>query len=142
VAEVTNLFVAIARRKPMKEVVEAQAVVDKGFADCVHGRPGSKRQLLLMDEETLRELGLQPGIVRENVTTRGLSLGSLGTGQLLSVGEALLEMTVPCEPCERMDEIRMGLQEEIRGRRGVLCRVVRSGLVKRGDSVSLLSRPQ
>jgi hypothetical protein len=35
-----------------------------------------------------------------------------------------------------MDEIRMGLQEELQGRRGVLCRVVESGLIRRCDAIS------
>ena len=47
---------------------------------CAHARPG-KRQVLLMDEETLRSFGLAPGIVRENVTTEGLDVNGLKVGQ-------------------------------------------------------------
>jgi MOSC domain-containing protein YiiM len=137
VPEVARLFVAMARRKPMREVGQAQAVRNQGVEGCIHGRPGSKRQVLLMDEETLREFGLEPGIVRENITTRGLRLAELAAGQQLQVGEALLETSGPCDPCDRMDEIRMGLQEELRGRRGVLCRVIRSGLMRRGDGIHI-----
>ena len=35
----------------------------------------------------------------------------------------------------RMDEIRMGLQDELRGQRGWLCRVIEAGTIRRGDPV-------
>jgi MOSC domain-containing protein YiiM len=60
-------------------------------------------------------------------------------GQRLRIGEALLEVTIPCAPCKRMDDIRPGLQEELRGRRGMLCRVVECGAIRVGDSVELLA---
>lgn len=121
----------------MREVPEAEAVVGKGLKSCAHGRPGSKRQVLLMDIETLEAMGLKPGLIKENVTTRGLDLKSLRRGQRLRVGEALLEVTLPCEPCGRMDDIRPGLQEELRGRRGMLCRVVERGVIRRGDRIEV-----
>jgi len=121
----------------MRECEEALAVENKGFRDCIHGRSGSTRQVLLMDFETLEEFGIPPGRARENITTRGIALGALALGQRLRVGEALLEVTKPCTPCHQMDEIREGLQEAIRGRRGLLCRVVESGKIRRGDAVEI-----
>jgi MOSC domain-containing protein YiiM len=141
VGEVLRLFVAVVHRHPMREVEEILAVRDQGLAGCVHGRPGSRRQVLLMDVETLDECGLPPGVAKENITTRGLDLRRLRTGQRLRVGEALFEVCRPCEPCRRMDEIRDGLQEELRGRRGILCRVVKAGRIRRGEGIELLSGP-
>jgi len=142
VAEVVGLFVSHRHRLPMKAAEEAHAVADRGLEGCAHGRPGSFRQVLLMDMETLEALGLAPGMVKENVTTRGLRLQGLRTGQRLRVGEALLEVTIPCEPCGRMDDIRRGLQQELRGRRGMLCRVVESGLIRRGDPIAVVDDRQ
>jgi MOSC domain-containing protein YiiM len=90
-----------------------------------------------MDLETLEEFGIAPGRARENITTRGISLGTLLLGQRLRAGEVLLEVTKPCTPCHLMDEIRQGLQEAIRGRRGLLCRVVESGRIRRGDRIEV-----
>ena len=90
-----------------------------------------------MDLETLEEFGIAPGRARENITTRGIALGTLLLGQRLRAGEALLEVTKPCTPCHQMDEIRQGLQEAIRGRRGLLCRVVEPGRIRRGDRVEM-----
>ena len=136
-AEVQHLFVCLVHRFPMKELAEAEAVENKGFKGCIHGRPDSKRQVLLMDRETLDKFELAPGVVKENVTVVGLDFQKLGIGQRLKIGESLLELTTPCDPCPRMDEIRMGLQEELRGQRGWLCRVVEAGTIRKGDAVTV-----
>jgi MOSC domain-containing protein YiiM len=125
----------------MREFDEVFAVENKGFKDCLHGRAGSSRQVLLLDLETLEEFGIEPGRARENITTRGIALGTLSLGQRLRAGEVLLQVTQPCTPCDQMDEIRQGLQEALRGRRGVLCRVIEPGRIRRGDRVEIEEKP-
>ena len=137
-AEVEKLFRSIAHRLPMRAVEEIDAVANRGFAGCAHAQPGGLRQILLMDAETLGELGLHPGEIKENITTRGLDVRRLRPGQRLRIGEALVEITVPCGPCKRLEEIRPGLKQEMRGRRGILCRVVEGGRVRTGDSIVAL----
>jgi MOSC domain-containing protein YiiM len=139
VARVSHIFIAVERRKAMKPIEEAQAVTNRGLQGCLHGRPGSRRQVLLVDIETLREFGLSPGTIRENITTEGLNLAELRPGQQLCVGEAALEVTIPCEPCDRMDEIRVGLQKGLENRRGILCRVIEGGRICRGDAIEILN---
>src|SRR6201987_3402880 len=95
-AHVLNLFVAVEHRKPMKAVDQVTAVANRGFEGCIHGRHGSKRQVLLVDTETLAEFGLEPGIVRENITTVGLDIADLKLGQRLAIGSTVLEVTIPC----------------------------------------------
>ncbi len=136
-AEVLHLFQCLAHGEPMREFEEVFAIENKGLKDCLHGRSGSSRQVLVMDLETLEEFGIAPGRARENITTHGISLGTLSLGQRLRAGEVLLEVTKPCTPCHLMDEIRQGLQEAIRGRRGLLCRVVEAGRIRRGDRIEI-----
>ena len=136
-AEVLHVFQALAHGQPVREFDEVFAVENKGLKNCVHGRPGSSRQLLLMDVETLDEFGIAPGRVKENITARGIKLEGLSIGQRIRIGEALLEITKECEPCHQMDAIRQGLQEALRGRRGILCRVVEPGTIRRGDSIEI-----
>jgi MOSC domain-containing protein YiiM len=137
--EVVHLFKCLVHRFPMEELSEAEAVANKGFTGCIHGRPGSERQISLMDRETLEKLGIAPGMVKENITTLGLDFQALGSGQMLRIGaECVLEITGPCDPCARMDEIRMGLQEELRGQRGWLCKVNVGGKIRRGDRIEVL----
>jgi MOSC domain-containing protein YiiM len=134
-ARVQNLFRAPKKHLPMEELSEVRIIEDGGFERCAHARPGSKRQVLLMDRETLEAMDLQPGIIRENVTTDGLNVNSLPIGQLLRVGEARLEVSAVCTPCDLMETIRPGLRKELWGRRGMLCKVVEGGVVRRGDSI-------
>ena len=134
-AEVLHLYQCLAHGQPMREFEEVFALENKGFKDCLHGRAGSSRQVLLLDLETLEEFGIEPGRARENITTRGIALGTLSLGQRLRAGEVLLQVTQPCTPCDQMDEIRQGLQEALRGRRGVLCRVIEPGRIRRGDRI-------
>ena len=136
-ARVSNLFLAVERRKPMKPVDQAMAVVDRGFEGCIHARPGGKRQVLIVDSEILAAFDLVPGILRENITTAGLSTAELKAGQRLVIRGVVLEVTIPCEPCFRMEEIRPGLQEALNNRRGVLCRVIQGGQISCGDTIEI-----
>ncbi|MFY9802280.1 MAG: MOSC domain-containing protein [Candidatus Acidiferrales bacterium] len=136
--EVLHLFQCLVHRFPMEELDEAEAVANKGFKGCIHGRSESKRQVSLMDCETLERLGVAPGVVKENISTRGMDFRALRPGQILRAGEeCVLEITEPCHPCSRMDEIRMGLQEELRGQRGWLCKVMVGGRIRRGDRIEV-----
>ena len=78
--------------------------------------------------------------VKENITIRGIEISGLLLGQHIRAGEALLEVTKPCTHCHLLDEIRPGLQEAMHGRRGMLCRVVESGRIRRGDGVEIVAR--
>jgi MOSC domain-containing protein YiiM len=134
-ATVIHLFRAPKRREPMEELEEARAVEDVGLEGCAHARPQGKRQILLMDRETLDVFKLAPGIVRENVTTEGLDVNGLAIGQRLQIGGVELQVSAVCDPCEQIEALRPGLQAAMQGRRGMLCKVVRGGLLKRGDEI-------
>jgi MOSC domain-containing protein YiiM len=123
----------------MEELPEVAAVQEVGFEDCVHAQPGGKRQVLLVDRETLDALELGPGMIRENITTEGLNVNGLKQGESLRVGEVLLQVTMACTPCGQMDDLRPGLRKAIRGRRGTLCRIVKGGIIRQGDGIEKLA---
>lgn len=91
-----------------------------------------------MDRETLDALELSPGMIRENFTTEGLNVNGLKEGESLRVGEVQLEVTMAYTPCGQMDDLRPGLRREIQGRRGMLCRVVKGGVIRPGDGIEKL----
>jgi MOSC domain-containing protein YiiM len=136
-AKILHLFRAPRRRLAMEELHEVRVIENAGMDGCAHARPGGKRQVLLMDIETLRTMDLAPGITRENITTEGLNVNALTVGQRLRVGIVEFEVSAVCEPCELMEKIRAGLMAELQGRRGMLCRVLRGGVVKQGDAFVL-----
>jgi MOSC domain-containing protein YiiM len=138
-ANVMHLFRALQRRLPMEEVAEVRALQDSGLEGCAHARTGSPRQVLLVDSETLELMELSPGIIRENITSRGINVNGLDEGQRLQVGAAQLEVSMVCTPCDMLEKIRPGLRREIRGRRGMLCRVIAGGMIRQGDRIERIS---
>jgi MOSC domain-containing protein YiiM len=138
-ANVLHLFRALQRRLSMEEVAEIRALQDSGLEGCAHARTRSPRQVLLMDSETLELMELPPGIIRENITTRGINVNGLDTGQRLQVGAAQLEVSMVCTPCDLLEKIRPGLRRELRGRRGMLCRVIVGGVIRQGDRIERIS---
>ena len=138
-ANVVHLFRALQRRLPMEEVAEVRALQDSGLEGCAHARTGSPRQVLLVDSETLELMELSPGIIRENITSRGINVNGLDEGQRLQVGTAQLEISMVCTPCDMLEKIRPGLRREIRGRRGMLCRVIAGGMIRQGDRIERIS---
>ena len=133
--EVIALHVGKGSRIPMKPVDAAEIVTDYGVDGDRKAKAGSKRQVLVMPAEVLDSLELTPGTVRENITTRGFDVMGLPRGARVRIGGALLEATVECAPCGLMDDIRPGLQAELRGQRGMLFRVLEGGAVQVGDAI-------
>lgn len=115
-----------------------QAIEAHGLEGCAHARPGTKREVLFASAEHLEALGLEPGRIRENFTIEGDDVHRWPVGQRVQIGAAEFEITMVCDPCERMEAIRPGLQAEIDGKRGMLARVIRGGEVAVGDDVTLL----
>ena len=133
---ITSIQLNLGHGVPMKMVDTAQLKSGCGIQGDRHARPKSRRQVLLIEEETLAVLGLEPGQVRENITTRNIDLKSLPRDtRLLTDSGAELWITGPCHPCRLMDDIRDGLQEELRGRRGVLAWVKNGGTIGVGDAI-------
>lgn len=136
---IVSLQVCPARRTPMRPVNPAVFVRDAGIEGDCHGRSKSRRQVLLIEAETLDRLGIRPGDVKENVTTRGIDLMGLARDTRIGLGDdVVLWVTGPCAPCALMNDVRPGLEDELRNRRGVLAWVEAGGAVQVGDRVRIL----
>jgi MOSC domain-containing protein YiiM len=136
-AKVLHLFRAPRKRAPMEELATARVEENVGLEGCAHARPNGKRQVLLVDGETLQKMQLAPGIIRENITTEGLDVNGLKIGQRVRIGEVELVVSAVCEPCELLEEVRAGLQKAMVGQRGMLCRVVSGGRLRAGDEIEV-----
>jgi MOSC domain-containing protein YiiM len=116
----------------------ARALEGEGLEGCAHARAGTKRQVLFASAEHLDALGVAHGAIKENFTVEGADVHAWPVGQRIQAGGAEFEITMECDPCERMDEIRPGLQRELEGRRGMLARVVTTGEIAVGDEIRLV----
>ena len=76
-----SLHVTPSHRAPVEGLEEARFVAGYGIEGDRHAseQPGRQDyQVLMIDVETLKEFGLKPGDVREQVTTSGFDVGVAG----------------------------------------------------------------
>ena len=137
-ATIAGVWTSPARKSGRMDGHERrQAIVGQGLQGCAHANP-PKREVLFASLEHLESVGVEPGAIRETLTVDGADVQTWPVGQQVRVGEALFEITMVCDPCHRMDELRDGLRAELDGKRGMLARVVEGGEVAVGDEIELL----
>jgi MOSC domain-containing protein YiiM len=138
-ATISGVFTSPGRKSGRSEAHERRrAIAGEGLEGCAHARP-PKREVLFVSAEHLESVGVEPGAIRENLTVEGMDVQRWPIGQRVRVGDdAVFEITMVCDPCHRMDELREGLRAELDDKRGMLARVVESGEVAVGDPVELL----
>lgn len=132
---VDHLFIKPGHREDMIPVETINVVQHKGIeGDASFGR--TKRQILIISNEVITAYGLMPGDLRENITVSQLDVDAIPTEARLSIGDVVLEVTGTCDPCTRLEELRVGLMDEIQGNRGILARVLEPGEITVGQTIS------
>jgi len=86
------------------------------------------------------------GAMAENLTITGLQEDAVWIGDFLQIGDVLLEVTEPREPCFKFT-IRMGFAAAAKrmlqsGYTGFYLKVVREGMVQAGDAITLIAGPR
>ncbi len=102
--------------------------------------------ILLMPLETIGELKseglpIKPGDIGENFTTQGIPYNSFATGKHYQIGEAVITITKPCDPCSFLYVLpNIGKDKDIvkalNNRRGWYASVETEGWVAKGDAIS------
>jgi MOSC domain-containing protein YiiM len=120
--------------------------VDSGLAGDHYSKSGGKRQVTLIQAEHLSAVAsmldadrIAPETVRRNIVVRGINLLALKDKQF-TVGTATLEFTGLCHPCSRMETLLgAGGYNAMRGHGGITARVIQSGGVSIGNTVSVVA---
>ena len=135
---ITNLHIARVKGTPSDPVQEATAISGLGLEGDRSAYEGNLRQVLFVDKEILDGADLAPGQVKENITVTGLNVAEVKPGQVFTIGDTVtLEAVGDCEACSKMDAIRLGLKDELQGKRGMLAKVLNGGAIKVGDTVKV-----
>jgi MOSC domain-containing protein YiiM len=116
------------QKKPVGRVLLREG---HGIVGDAHAGDWHRQVSLLADEdiETLRGRGIEIGFgdFAENITTRGIDLGSLPVGSRLHLGPALLEVTQIGKECHTGCAIREVTGDCVMPRKGVFARVLIGG---------------
>jgi MOSC domain-containing protein YiiM len=117
----------------------AQGDFNRWRTETAHGDPD--QAILLLSAEILADLRaegwpVQAGELGENLTLAGLPADALRPGAQVHLGEVVLEVSKPCDPCTVLytlpyvgPERGPAFLRTLHGRRGWFTRVLRSGAV-------------
>ncbi len=141
VPHVVALHRAGLKGAPMEPLETVNIIADFGIEGDRKVRPGSKRQVLVFDDETIQAFGFRPGELDENITTHALAVSALQRGQLLRIGDVLLEVTIERPMCHKLEDLRPGLADKLEGRRGKMTRVLHGGTIRVGDPIEVMETP-
>jgi len=137
------------------DVTPLGIVGDRHAHPGIHGGP--RQAVLLVTSEGLDELKQQgyplyPGALGENITSQGLDRRKVRLGQRYRIGEVIIEITKMRQPCDQLSPYGEGIQNavfdsEVKagnsrstrwGLGGFYAKVVQTGTIQPGDSISLL----
>jgi MOSC domain-containing protein YiiM len=131
--EFSILSINVSERTGEQKKPVARALLREGhgIVGDAHAGDWHRQVSLLADEdvETLRGRGIEIGFgdFAENITTRGIDLGSLPIGGRLRVGPALLEITQIGKECHTGCAIREVTGDCVMPRKGLFARVIVGG---------------
>ena len=145
--EVMWIGVRPVRGEPVVVVQETSAQAGGLLNDHYNiGNPEKKRQVTVIQYEHLQAVAsfmgkenIDPALVRRNIVIRGVNLNAL-TGKKFIIGDAVLEMTGHCHPCNLMEKnLGRGGYNAMRGHGGFNCRVLREGKIRVGDKIAVVN---
>ncbi|GAL99653.1 MOSC domain-containing protein [Sphingomonas parapaucimobilis] len=148
----TGRLAGIARhavpKGPMEVIDTAIVTLEGGIEGDVRGRvkPGGRgrRQVTLIEradwDAVLAEIGrdIPWQERRANLLVEDFDLPQI-PGTRLRIGPVLLQITMECDPCHRMDAIADGLRAALTPdwRGGVCTRVIEGGTIHIGDNIRI-----
>ena len=134
-----------ASRATLVPVESVEAQTENGLTGDRYAGQNGKRQVTLIQSEHLVAAGailgrepIDPQLTRRNIVVSGINLLAL-KDQRFRIGEAILEMTGKCFPCQRMEEnLGSGGYNAMRGHGGITARVIKGGIIRLNDEVVLV----
>jgi len=135
------------RRQAMQSLQQVNALETLGLEGdhrCTK-TPGSARQVTIISREYIQQIehfsghnDIAPELLRRNLVVSGINLTAI-RHQRIRIGAAEFETNALCHPCSRMEQaFGEGGVAAMLGHGGLCAKIVKSGLIKVGDTVSLV----
>jgi len=121
-------------------VQQATLIANFGIEGDAKGKKDSSRQLNVMSSAMVAVLASEgykaaPGELGEQIIVDGLDVDSLPVGARLILGKAEIEVTKPRTGCDWFEQIHRLPRPD--GRMGIMARVIRGGVIRVGDAVTV-----
>lgn len=131
----------------IKQPVPELTIDEKGCVDDAHA--GSwHRQVSVLARESIDRFAekmtrkIKPGEFAENITTKGIDLGTVSILDRFVIGDVELEVTQIGKECHGDTcAIFLEVGKCVMPKEGIFCRVLKTGTIRPGDSITYLTRP-
>lgn len=139
VGKIVAISISDRRGIPKRNVSEAVLIQDYGIEGDAHAG-NWHRQVSLLALESVKKIWeagvkVRPGGFAENITTEGFDLSILKVGDIVALGDCVLEITQLGKKCHAPCAIAKKAGFCVLPTEGVFARVVKGGRVKVGDRV-------
>ncbi|KHS55491.1 MULTISPECIES: MOSC domain-containing protein [Terrisporobacter] len=138
------LAICISEKKGTlkNEISEAKFIEDFGIENDGHAGKWHRQVSLLefnkIDEFRRKGANVNFGEFGENLVVQGIELHTLPIGQLIQLGDVILEVTQIGKKCHDKCQIYYQVGECIMPKNGIFTKVIKGGRVKVGDECNLI----
>lgn len=98
-ASIHKILLHHTETQPPSAVESARITSSGGIEGDSHASGREHRRVLATDLAVLKDRGLSPGDLREQITITGMQVDSLDEGTILQIGSATAKVLGPCAPC-------------------------------------------
>jgi len=131
--EVLSVNISAEKGVPKRPVERIELRECVGVVGDAHAGNWHRQVSLLASEDIAamnqKDAHISYGDFAENITTRGIDLGSLPIGAQLKIGDALLEITQIGKECHKGCAIMRQIGDCIMPRRGAFAKVSKGGII-------------
>lgn len=141
VGKVIELFVS-QENKAKERRQEVLRLDEKGIIGDKYYNTDIRRSVLITSYESYQlasshHIEMPQGALGENILIN-YNPYHLMSGDQLTIGEVILEISQNCTMCNHLSKIDKQLPSLLKNDRGIFAKVCKSGMIKKGDSIGLI----
>ncbi len=143
--QVSKIYLCKVKKEPRVEIEEGRFIKNFGLEGDAYSGIGVEKQVPVFFEEGRTSLEAEsfPGLCfprfLETIRIRGIKAGNFKTGSSIKIGEAVFQVSKIRKKCYSeckiiQDNRHCALSKDVR-----FCKVLQTGIIRKGDSVNIIS---